>query len=291
MARPSWYITKGERNSSPYYLDFDPLERYRNIATGIYTWHNLPEDVPEGYIERVLFDYPGVSAKDVPGLGICILPVAPVNLSIYGTPIDWKPTGLQGISLQVKELLETSDNPVLWQGEPPAETAKIYANILKNALISLQQNVIGLRQPIALDGEPGSTADAMVLAGEIDQGELFIPVIEAERIGVKVIDLLAKDHTASLVSTCNAMDNEILSILGVRNTGTEKASGVNIAESTSLHQELAVTSGKKLKDRIQWCEKINAVLGTDWWVELSEEYQTVEGYSNVQRPEGNNGSM
>lgn len=97
--------------------------------------------------------------------------------------------------------------------------------------------------------------------------------MDAKRLGVQVIDLKAKDYAASLVGTYNAMDNEILTIIGLNNTGTEKASGVNIEESTSLHQELRITSDTGLKLRRQWCERINAKLGTSFSVKLAAEYE------------------
>ena len=267
--RPTFLTTKGERKLMPF--NFDPLARYRTIAKGIYDWYGLPDDVPEGYIEEKLFDYGAISAKEIPGLGICIMPANPVTFTIYGQPSSWIPTGLH-FNSKALDLGEQSDNPCLYFYESVMDKAEIYGQILADSLISLQQNVIALRQPIALDGNVGNTANAVVLKNELQSGQQFIPVIDATKIGVKVIDLMAHDHTQALIATANAMDNEILTILGVKNTGTEKSSGVNIEESTSLHQELSITNRVGLNLRKAWCEKINAVLGTNFEVEVSEAF-------------------
>ena len=267
--RPSFLTTKGERKRGTFY--FDPLERYRIIAKGIYKWENLPDDVPDGYIEESIFNYGGISAKEIEGLGICVLPAAPKLFNIYGEPLSWLPTGLKGVPQSI-DVMKESDNPVLWFGQSISQRVEIFAGIMKSSLISLQQNVIALRQPIALDGKIGNSANACILSTEIEEGEMYIPVIDGERLGVKVIDLQAKDYTQSLISTYNAMDSEILTMLGVKNVGTEKASGVTAEETLSVGQELTLTSNVGLVMRQKWCDKINAKIGTNFKVSVSSAY-------------------
>lgn len=277
--RPSFLTTKGERKRATYY--FDPLERYRIIAKGIYRWKNLPRDVPDGYIEEAIFNYGGVSAKEIEGLGICILPATPKLFNIYGEPHSWLPTGLKGVPQSI-DVMSESENPVLWFGQSISQRVEIYAGIMKSALISLQQNVIALRQPIALDGKVGNNAEACILSNELEGGEMYIPVIDGERLGVKVIDLMAHDYTQSLISTYNAMDSEILTVLGVKNVGTEKASGITVEETLSLGQELTITSDVGLIKRRKWCDEINAVLGTNYSVDVSSAYiQKNEDKDNI----------
>lgn len=270
MLTPTCLNTRADRIG--YNLSIDVMDRYRRIAAGIYEWSGLPDDVPTGYIETCLFDYGCIGAKEVQGLGICILPASVSIPDLYGRPFEWIPTvkhSGKGINLDISK---PSTNPALWLGTPPVKRAEIYADILINSLISLRQNVIALRQPIALNGEPGRIADGIMLKSEIENGTQFIPIIDASRVGVEVIDLKARDFTQQLIATANAMDNEILTILGVQNTGTEKSSGITVEETISLHQELKVTSDIGLKERQAWCDKINPVLGTNFWVELSDAY-------------------
>lgn len=279
MPKPVCYTSKGEANS-PDFPNFDPLETYRIIARGIYIWEGLPKDVPEGFIEEMLFKYGCVSAKDVPGLGQCIFAASPVLKGIYGDPISWLPTAVQG-RFEYPGLMDQSTNPCLWIGQAPQIRAEIYADILYKSLLALRQNVVSLSQPIMLDGRPGNTADAEILDYELKSGVLSIPVIDAERIGVKVLDLKAADHTQSLIATANAMNNEILSIIGVKNTGTEKSSGINIAEATSVHQELSLKSDNGLNLRTQWCERMEE-FGFSFKVRLSDAYKQEE----IKMPEG-----
>jgi hypothetical protein len=241
------------------------------IAKGVYEWSGLPEDVPEGFVEEALFDYGSIGAKDVTGLGLCLFPASALTKSIYDQPLTWIPTGTYSFNNSAM-IMTPSDNPVLDLGVPVAAKIEMFAGIMKSSLISLQQNVIALRQPIALDGVVGNGAEALVLSSELETGEMYIPVIDSDKLGIKVIDLGATDHTQSLIATFNAMDSEILSIMGIKNVGTEKASGITTEETLSISQELNVVSDYGLKKRLEWCKKINSTLGTNFSVELADAY-------------------
>lgn len=268
MTAPSFYVPKGERNKIR--VNFDPFQRYLTIAQSIYDWKNLPEDVPIGYVEQALFWYGCLGAKDVPGIGLCLFGASPAGWTIYGEPSSWLPTGLRAITSPV--IQEKSENPTLYLGVSVADKIAAFADIQKQSLISLRQNTIGMRQPVALDGNPGNTADAYVLSNELENGEQYIPVIDNGKVGVKTIDLGVTDFTSSLINVYDAMDREILSYLGVKNSGTEKLSGITSEETMSITQELSMVNSLGLKLRKNWCKKINLILGTNFDVEVSEAY-------------------
>lgn len=279
MTRPSFITTKGERgNSNPH--SFNPLHRYKSIAMGIYEWTGLPDDVPLGFIEGVLFEVGCISAKSVEGLGICVLPASPSTLTLYGEPSNWLPTRLYSFPSSLPDLTATSTNPCLYLGESTLSKIEMFVSIMNNSLLSLNQNIVAMRQPIALDGSVGNGADAVVLSKELDGGEMYIPVIDASKLGVHVLDLKAQDHTQSLISTYNAMDSEILNIIGVKNVGSEKASGITSEETLSIKQELVLTSDIGLRLRERWCERINTAIGTGFSVKLSEAYTEVDDNKN-----------
>lgn len=285
--KPDWFNSRGERASASEIVPFDPLEKYRILAMGIYQWDGLPDDVPDGYIERVLFDTGKVSAKSI-GPVTYILPVHAKTYGVYGETISWLPSVVNSTGSLIPGLMDSSDNPVLEIGEPVARAVRIYAHILHDSLISLRQNVIGLRQPIAIYGNPGNSANGIVLKNELGNGNIYLPLIERSGVDIEAIDLKAHDYTQSLISTHNAMDNEILTALGIKNTGIEKASGVTSEETTALHQELQISSDRGLKLRLKWCEKINAELGTNFSVRISDAYIVDEPELEDEPEEGDN---
>lgn len=274
LERPWWFNPKGARKALALneIILFDPLEKYRTLAAGIYEWSGLPDNVPEGYIEETLFDHGAISAKKLNG-DIFILPAHAVTRGVYGEILTWRPAYTNATGSVIEGLQETSDTPVLDVGTPIAEIVRVYAAILEDSLISLRQNVRALRQPIAIYGNPGNAAETITLKNELDYGALAIPLIERTAMDIEAIDLKAKDWTQSLIATHNAMDNEILTHMAIKNTGVEKSSGITVEETTSLHQELRITSHVGLKLRMQWCEKINSVLDTNFEVRLADAYR------------------
>ena len=274
VERPWWFNPKGARKALALneIILFDPLEKYRTLAAGIYEWSGLPDNVPEGYIEETLFDHGAISAKKLNG-DIFILPAHAVTRGVYGEILTWRPAYTNATGSVIEGLQDTSDTPVLDVGTPIAEIVRVYAAILEDALISLRQNVRALRQPIAIYGNPGNAAETITLKNELDYGALAIPLIEKTAMDIEAIDLKAKDYTQSLIATHNAMDNEILTHMAIKNTGVEKSSGITVEETTSLHQELRITSHVGLKLRMQWCEKINSVLDTNFEVRLADAYR------------------
>ncbi len=265
------------------HIYFDPLDHYREIAKGIYEWENLPEDLPEDYIEAVLFDVGQVGAKYVDGFGVVISGAATVLKGLQGQTATWRPTDLIiNKGLPDIGLLDESDNPTLNIGYPIAERVRMQLDIIKQAYISLRQNMIALRQPIGVKGRAGNDVDGTIFKMELEEGEMYIPLLDISSDPGAVIDLKAHDWSGPIINTINAMDNEVLTALGVKNTGTEKASGMPVEEVTSLHQELSIISKKGLRKRERWCDRINPILGTNYSVKLSEAYEEkLEEYTEV----------
>ena len=275
MPRPSFRNSKAQQKRADNVVDMhDPHHRYREIAATIYDWDGLPDDVPLGYIERSLYDFGAVGLKRVEGLGDYILPAGITKIDPYGNPITWTPINVMGQPTQA--LLSETDSPVLRLPAPTRNVVDLFVDIQLKAYASIRQNALALSQPVALTGSPGNDAESLVLATEFVDGNLFIPVVDLSRFSAEVIDLKAVDHTESLTALANAMDNEILTILGVQNTGTQKASGINIAEATSLHQELRLTSDQGLRLRQLWCDKTNERFGTGIDVYISASYDEPE---------------
>lgn len=264
-------------------IDFDPIEHYREIAKGIYEWDGFPEDLPDDYIESVLFDYGQVGAKYVDGLGIVVSGAATVFKGLQGQTLTWRPIDLIIARLPPNiNVTGESSTPTLNLGMAMKDRIEMKLDIIKQSYISLRQNMIALRQPIGVKGRTGAEADGLIFKIELEEGEMYIPVLDISSEPGAVIDLKAHDWSGSIINTINAMDNEILTELGVQNTGTEKASGMAVEEVTSIHQELRLISKKGLRKREKWCNRINPILGTNFSVKLSEAYEEkIEAYSEV----------
>ena len=281
MARPTFLMSKGERNAAQGHRTDELVERYVRIFASRFKWSGLPEGCPPDFIERMLFFCGGVSAKKVRGLGVCVMGAAPSTLTIYATPASWLPAGIVGSvnTTSVSDSLWTeSDTPVLWDGEPMADRIAPYLEIQRKALNALGCNLIGLTNPVILETVPGAELNGKIIKNNLGAGDVFIPVIDRSTLEANVLDLKATDHTANLLGVIHDTDNTMLDMMFVQ-ASMEKASGISVVEASASEEQNYIGMTLELRKRQEWCERINAKLGTSFQVE--EAYDAPTGYDTA----------
>ncbi len=272
MAKPTFINTAAQRKADQGHQCDDLLERYVRLFASRFTWKNLPEDCPPDYLERALFFAGGISAKKVRGLGVCVMGAAPSALTIYGTPARWLPVDIVGspANTSVSDSLWTdSNNPVLWDYEPMVQRIMPYLELQRKALNALGCNLIGLTNPVIIETVPGAELNGKVIKNNLGAGDVFIPVIDKGALNANVLDLKASDHTANLTGVVHDTDNTIMDMFFIR-ASMEKASGISVEESTASDEQNMIGLLIELDKREKWAEEINAVLGTDFQVELTK---------------------
>lgn len=297
--KPTFVQSKGEANKTADAIDTTKIvEHYRNICRGLFEWEGLPEDMPRGYIEDTcLFYCSGVSMKEVTGIGLSVLPANPVTMTIYGTPYEWLPAYIQNITAyrntDYLDLFEKSNTPVLWMGNSRWELIKPYIELMSKAMKVLGVNITALSQPVLIAGRPsgnaGDNINAILLKNDISSGESYIPVVEPGAIKMEVLDLKAVDNTQNLLSTIKACDTVILELL-CANTGVEKSSGIAPIETAVSMKSHEMDIDAQLKRRQDWCDKINAVLGTNVTVRRGEFNLVLDGSETPQKDESEDNS-
>ena len=273
MTRPSFRTTKGERAGVAEVIDTSDLEQiYRDVARGRFIWSGLPEDMPEGYIEdTALFYNAGVGIKPT-SMGMVVLPAKPVSLTVYGTPYSWVPgnvPGLTGLEMD-PELFSESDTPVLWMSMSVMDRIKPYLDVMARCLKVLNVNVGALSTPILIEGRPdageGGNLTGVLLKSDLLAGESFIPVIRGDGMPLSTLDLGVQDHTQNLISTMEAMHAKILEVMQ-SGDGVAKSSGITVEETVNGSQSVEQAVDLELERRKAWCDRINAVMGTNVSVE------------------------
>ena len=290
MAKPTFINTAAQRKADQGHQCDDLLERYVRLFTSRFTWKNLPDDCPPDYLERALFFAGGISAKKVKGLGVCVMGAAPSALTIYGTPARWLPVDIVGspTNTSVSDSLWTdSNNPVLWDYEPMVNRIMPYLELQRKALNALGCNLIGLTNPVIIETVPGAELNGKVIKNNLGAGDVFIPVIDKGALNANVLDLKASDHTANLTGVVHDTDNTIMDMFFIR-ASMEKASGISVEESTASDEQNMIGLLIELDKREKWAKEINAVLGTDFRVELTKEryYAAGSDTETDQRAEG-----
>ena len=298
MTRPTFRTSKGERRGgASETIDTSGLVQiYRDIARGRFRWSGLPEDMPEGFIEdTALFFNAGVSMKSTP-MGPVVLPAKPTALTVYGTPYSWLPGNVPGIMgfEQDPELFSESDNPVLWMSMSVMDRIKPYLDVMARCLKVLNVNVGALSTPILIEGRPdageGGNLTGVLLKSDLLAGESFIPVIRGDGMPLSTLDLGVQDHTQNLISTMEAMHAKILEVMQ-SGDGVAKSSGITVEETVNGNQSVEQAADLELERRKAWCDRINAVMGTNVSVERNVRVMaTPEPMGGQSEPEDMGGS-
>ena len=296
--KPTFRTSKGERRGAVETIDTSGLVQiYRDIARGRFIWEGLPDDMPDGFIEdTALFYNAGVSMKST-SMGPVVLPAKPVGLTVYGTPYTWVPGNVPGVmGLESDpELFTESDNPVLWMSMSVMDRIKPYLDVMARCLKVLNVNVGALSTPILIEGRPdageGGNLTGVLLKSDLLAGESFIPVIRGDGMPLSTLDLGVQDHTQNLISTMEAMHAKILEVMQ-SGDGVAKSSGITVEETVNGNQSVEQAADLELERRKAWCDRINAVMGTNVSVERtvrvmapSEPSEPEQGPEDMEVPE------
>jgi len=270
--RPSFIRTAGERALDSQ-QDVDRwTERYRGLMAAVFTWEGLPEDAPGDFLERCLFDVGGVGILETGGvLGQIVAAGRAVSRDHYDRGAGWTPVFPAGYIDKAGLLPQSSDSPILLL---PSMRERItpYLEVYDAAMKAMRQNAISMSQPILLEGAVENRVEGQLLEWELATGKITVPSLASRGVPYKVLDLGVHDWTSALQAVMDAMDREILTIMGIRNAGTEKASGITPEETLSISQQMVLWIEGQLQAREDWAERASAFHGLDISVRLSDLY-------------------
>lgn len=280
--KPSFILSKGERRRADVYtLPEDLLAHYCDLYASRFIWDNMPDSIPEGWVERGLFWQGCIGAKEVGGVPF-VLPAAGVTVDVYGHPLTWIPSLVQGTHVDVGVHAE-SDGPTCFLGfDPLAWDLRPFAITMSEALMSLRTNIIAMRTPVAVKGTPGCELQGAVTMSMYEEGKPYIPSIQGVNAHLaEVLDLGVTDYTQGLVNTVRAMDAEILTRMCIRNQGTGRESGVTALETDSISDRLEILMEEELRVRQRWADEVNARYG--WGISVRK----AEGWNDRQEQQDN----
>lgn len=286
--KPTFLTTKGERNEEEgvLFIGDSLLQHYRAVAGGRYKWKGLPDDCPADFPETdALFFNAGMSAKRI-GRDPVVCGIEPATLDIYAKPYTWLPSPAYGTTRIPNKWFEESRNPALWLRSSTFDLIQPYLEMMERTLKVLNTNIFALSQPVMIEGLPGAELDGLIMKSKVMTGQTYIPVIKPSPQKAQVLDLKASDHTQNLISTLDWCDARILEIMASSN-GVQKSSGITTAETVSGIQSVMQDAEAGLRARREWCERINAVLGTEFSVDYGEGIRSILTAENGPRTDDN----
>lgn len=279
--RPFCITSKSERSAltySPKYRTM--LETYAQDQADMYDWEIPDEinDVPTDWIERSLF-YKG-------NIGICpynsstkskfrLTPGSGTKYDVYGQMLKWIPTVIDPNStIHVGVEWWAHRYPILQLSYAPIDFVYEYVRLRHSSLISAGQNTVAMRQPVAIAGQEGEIG-MRYIADMVEGGNSYLPTLDGDGSitrDVEVLDLGAQNFLDPLTGFIDATDSWASRMLGTDSASTQKESGISIQEVTAGDKRVKARRMNGLKQRRNWCERVEEATGITLEVYINDEY-------------------
>lgn len=286
-ARPTFIRSKGDA-SEPEGVDTTLIEEhYKDVLRGAWRFVGLPDDAPEGIIIDSLWECPGVGIKHVRGYGRAVLPAVGSVYDVYGTPKTWLPRPLGWSIPDGSEFFAESDEPVLWIKCSLRERIYPWVQLMARAMKSLGTNLFALTHPVMISGVPsdyaGDNVQSLMIRDVLSDGQMTVPAVRPDALGLDVLDLHATDNSQNLISTIQWCDSRILEMLGL-SPGVEKSSGITSEETSSGERPMIGLNSWLENAMQQWGAKVGVTISRN--EEMENVDDTDDSESVDSEPEG-----
>lgn len=269
---------------------------YFNIATNIYRWEGLPEEIPIRYPEKWLYENGMCTMLEIPGAGLAVLPVmtGSIQKNLYGEPAEWRAVAVGDMAGRVSSIKLNQDNSVLLRNDYDYRATKPYVDVLIKQLVNVEfttrMNTNVQKNPMWF-----RTTDENCLQNKNTFLEFFEaePVFFKDNIGMEFefINSGIPFIGAELSDLYNVYHYRIMSYLGVDNPGVDKKERLVASESDSNNDALALMRDARLSMRELACEQMNDLFGINATVEyngtLTDDTGDDNGYGEGDNNTGN----
>jgi len=262
------------------------FEKYKLVSMNAFEWDGLPPGIEERHIERELFDR---------GMAGCFIRpesqrplVLPVEnggrVNIQGDPLNYRVFGY-GYSkeLRADECVIIENNKLRL---PTRDFVMFYTNKIVEAERTMDVNIKASKTPIVLVCDD---KDVMTMKRIFQQVDGNVPAIFADKSlnmdNIQALDLKAKFLGIDLMDYKKAVENELLTFLGLNNTPYEKRERLITDEANSNNQLITSFADLQLEARERACEAINKMFGLS--VSVRRRQDPMENpVGNVEKSEG-----
>lgn len=258
LSKTPSYETLAERLNTLTFNDY--LNRLGLLARSVFEWTNLPNNIEERFIERVLYEEGKLVFFEDEGLGIVATKVAESGpLNLYDNP-TWVQPYATGFEIECKpidyeECVFVRNNDMML---PTYDTILLYAMRLTEIVRSMDVNINAQKTPILIECSDKQILTLKRLYEEYTGNE---PVIYGDKqidlTGINCIKTDAPFVADKLADLKDRVWNEAMTFLGLNNANTQKKERLITDEANANNQLIMASANVMLKNRKLACEMIN----------------------------------
>lgn len=253
-------------------LEFWYLIEFTDIFIKLLKYKGIPEYIPMDIVERNLFNEGRVLAFEKELDGMTILPTCAFSkFNDYGVPVEYQAISFNGKSYKrsITDSVLIKNSPLL---SPCLPTVYEYCKDLANIRQAIKTNVNSTKTPFIFKGDKQQLLTMKNMYKQISQNE---PVIYGETSSMpnfEAVNTQAPYVADKLDNLFMSTLSKVLTYLGINSNAIEKKERLTNDEVNSNNDFITAHLRARLDCRKEALEKINKMFGTNWSVEINEDY-------------------
>lgn len=264
-------ITKREREM--FVGEVELLSYYESLATNVYVWDGLPENIHKFYPEQTLYRQGMACMIQLPGSDeYDIFPVAygSVDLDYHGEPLSWRcyVMGAGPGPEMIRNTVYNAENSVLIWNNPtrtglyPYVKSQVRNMLMTDHVIRINTLVQSTPVFITADGKNALTAKNLFAQFGIED-VVYGTDLTKNDMGFDVINLGVQFIGDKLSDQYETYNNRILRYLGINHLPVEKQERMLTGEIDSNDELIETIIKSRLDCRQQAADGMKDVFGLD----------------------------
>lgn len=263
---------KKDNSSKEYYKAFW-VETLSNLATNIFVWKNLPEEINPDAMEKTLMLGGYVTFfKDKQLDKYFALGGALTGVDVYGYPTRVQPIGKNTDYLF--DEYQINKDCILMYAMKTRDSALRYiddfADRLAEVDVAIKMNTNAMKHPVIISTPEQSRESFETFARQYEE-DYYIIVKDSSMStqGISTLNLgVTANEILSLQKVKETIYNDFYRIFGI-SSATEKRERIVQGEIQAMQEQIAINRAMWLNTRLEACERINKMFGLNVSVEVN----------------------
>lgn len=250
---------------------------YKNLATQVFVWENLPRGIESRHIEEFLFEYTQVAFYKHKDYGLICLPCSySGKINIYGDPTRvfvFSINGELNDDMETDEVVRILDNPHLVNIK---QYVNHYVEMMNDVQKCKRANLRKQIKPYYIVATEKNKNTVKTIVDDYTNGEDVVIIdknlSDGDFDGLKLLSANVEYLVDKLRIEEKACEYDLLTFLGINNNNVEKKERMLVNEVDSNNEFLLLNLGIRFKQRIIAVNEINERYGLNVKVSINRDY-------------------